>query len=168
MIRRPLTTLRRFRQRRPLTAAEYAWAVEVFGATLPARERIRLSPALGPHRRAFTFPGPRATVTIHLGPAAADPLGTDPTLFAHELTHVWQIHHARHLGHWLARAVVTQVRFSLGRDVYGIGDGSAPWRSYGLEQQATVVERWVADRDGPEGRRLQHHLDDDVRAAGPG
>ena len=158
--------LARFRQRRQLTAAEYAWAQEVLGDTLPRRERIQVSPALGRKRRPFTFPGLRGTVTMYLGPRSEDPVRDDAPLFAHELTHVWQLHHAPHPLPWLVRAIITQLRFSSGTDVYAIGDGTAPWGSYGLEQQATVVERWVAHRHDAAGRRLEHYLDDDVRAAG--
>ncbi|MHA3702686.1 hypothetical protein ACXR2U_10935 [Jatrophihabitans sp. YIM 134969] len=159
------TALTDFTRRRVLREGEYAWALDVFGPTLPPRDRIRLSPALGLQRRPFTFPGPRR-ITVFLGPDAVDPVRTNPALFAHELTHVWQIHHAPHRLPWLARAVVTQIRHSLGRDVYGIGAATAPWRAYTIEQQATVVEHWVRDRHGPEGRRLQHYLDEEIRAAG--
>lgn len=162
----PFAAVGRFREQRVLTEAEYAWAVEIFGATLPPREHIRLSPALGRKRRPFTFPGFRGRVTVFLGPDAADPVRTRPALFAHELTHVWQIHHAPHLLLWLIEAIATQLRYSFGQDVYGIGAATKRWDEYTLEQQATVVEHWVAHRHGPEGRRLQHHLDDDVRAAG--
>ena len=160
------STLAAFGKHRALTAEEYAWATGVFGDTLPPRERIRLSPAIGLKRRPFTFPtGPRRRTTMFLGERQADPVGTDPALFAHELTHVWQIAHARPLLGWLVQAVVTQIRFSLGRNVYDVGTATAPWRRYGLEQQATIVEHWVADRGGPEAARLAHYLDDHVRAA---
>lgn len=161
----PFTALGRFRQQRVLSDGEYAWAVDIFGATLPPRGHIRLSPALGLKRRPFTFPSVRGRVMVFLGPDAADPVRTHPALFAHELTHVWQIHHAPHLLPWLVTAIATQLRYSFGHDVYGIGEAMKPWNRYTLEQQATVVEHWVAHRHGPEGRRLQHYLDENIRSA---
>lgn len=156
-----------FRRHRLLTPAEYAWATSVFGDTLPPRERIRVSPAVGRHRRPFTFPSPGRRATVFLGAHERDPVATAPALFAHELTHVWQLGHARHVLPWLANAVVVQLRFSLGTNVYDVGDGTRPWADYNVEQQAALVERWVAHRDDAEGRRLEHHLDDHVRTAPP-
>ena len=161
----PFDALGKFRRQRVLTEDEYAWAVEIFGATLPPREHIRLSPALGLKRRPFTFPSLRGRVMVFLGPDAADPVRTRPALFAHELTHVWQIHHAPHLLPWLVKAIVTQLRYTFGQDVYSIGEATKAWDEYTLEQQATVVELWYAHRHGPEGRHLQHYLDEHVRAA---
>jgi hypothetical protein len=160
------TALTAFGKRRVLTAAEYAWATDVFGPTLPPRERIGISPAVGLHRRPFTLPLPGRRTTMFLGRQAPDPVTTAPALFAHELTHVWQVSHARHVLPWLARAVVTQLRNSAGTNVYAVGEAVKPWDEYTIEQQATIVEHWVRDPDGLEGRRLRHYVDDEIRAAG--
>ena len=131
--------------RRPLTAEEHAWAVAVLGDTLPPRERIAVSSRVGPGGRAFTFPGRRGT-PIHLGRHHADPLRSAPGLFAHELTHVWQLAHARHRLWWLLGAGVVQLRYLLGRDVYE--PGALTWDAANIEQQATLVQRWVTAGSG--------------------
>ena len=130
------SALTAFRKRRALTAEEYAWAGDVFGATLPPRDRIGVSPAIGLQRRPFTFPLPGRRTTIFLGSHAADPVRTHPALFAHELTHVWQLAHARNRLVWLIGAVAVQLRHTLGKDVYDVGDATGSWTAYNVEQQA--------------------------------
>lgn len=137
-------------RRRHPTPEEHAWAArEVFGDSLPARERIVLTDTVGLNGRAFTVPEPGGTISVNLGPAAfADPLA-DPALLVHELVHVWQIAHAPVQAGWLARAIATQAADVVTHHGYALPAPDVPFRRLNPEQQAAAVERWF--RDGGDG-----------------
>lgn len=136
-------------RRRHPTPEEHGWAQrDVFGGTLPPRERIVLTDTVGLNGRAFTVPEPGGTISVNLGPAAfADPLG-QPALFVHELVHVWQLAHAPVQAGWLARAIATQAADLVTHRAYALPAPGRPFRRMNLEQQAAVVERWFSDGMG--------------------
>lgn len=133
-------------RRRHPTPEEHAWAAsQVFGASLPPRERIVLTDTVGLNGRAFTVPEPGGTISVNLGPDAfADPLA-EPALFVHELVHVWQIARAPSVTGWLATAIATQAADLVTHRAYELPSPERPFRRLNPEQQASAVERWFAD-----------------------
>jgi hypothetical protein len=138
---------------RAMTAAEHDWAAdELLGDALPPRHRLVVTDTVGAGRRPFVFPRWDGAVTVNLGPELyADPVGTDPHTFLHELVHTAQV---RALGRraFTGRAAVEQVRHTLGRDAYAYDLPARPLTSYGLEQQAQLLADWWRGRPGRRGR----------------
>ena len=134
---------------RELSDDEARFASKVFGNTLPKREQIILTNALGLEGRRFVIPGIGGSYLVNLGDEAfrspmtyntgAGPKSRYPQsgqLLIHELAHVWQ-----------AKRWPAATYFSEGGsdDVYPPGhDVSKPWSAYGIEQQATIVDEWYA------------------------
>jgi hypothetical protein len=79
---------------------------------------------------------------------SATGVGTICDTFIHELTHVWQGHHAWASGMYQLQSVVAQAKAILRTGsrnnayVYALG---AEWDSYNVEQQAAIVEDWFKD-----------------------
>jgi hypothetical protein len=64
----------------------------------------------------------------------------DGHLFIHELTHVWQIEHLRQDTTYLWRGIMDKL---VGQDYdYGLPD--QPFRDFGMEEQASLVEEWFS------------------------
>lgn len=133
---------------RQLSPEERTVAEMVFGSSLPY-DNIVLTNLGHPQGRAFVVPSPAGEALVNLGDAFEDPIRYTKSnypeygqLLIHELTHVWQIHHAAFLPGLVCEAIVTQVRNELEEDIYEPGDGSSDWSDYNLEQQATIIDRW--------------------------
>ena len=139
---------------RAVTAAEHDWAAaQLLGDALPPRERLVLTDTLGASGRPFVFPRWDGAITVNLGPEHfADPAGTCPQTFLHELVHTCQVHHAPSRRAFTSAAVATQVRYSLGRDVYAYELPVRPLAAYGMEQQAQLAVDWWRGRPGRRGR----------------
>ncbi|MEV4943495.1 hypothetical protein [Streptomyces zaomyceticus] len=127
---------------RPLSESEAAFAAKVFGPTLPNREQIILTNMTGLDDRAFVIPGVGGTYLVNLGDHFDDPMAPKGKyaqrgqMLIHELTHVWQAKR------WPATTYFCQGVFE---STYSPGgDATKPWSSYGIEQQATIVDRWYA------------------------
>ena len=60
-------------------------------------------------------------------------------LLIHELTHVWQYHHG--FGVWVS-SFMASAKEKI-KDGWGYGfEAGDSWDSYGVEQQASIVEKW--------------------------
>jgi hypothetical protein len=134
---------------RRLSAEERTVAELVFGNSLPADDKIILTNLRHPQGRAFVVPNAAGEALVNLGEAYDDPIRYTKAsyveygqLLIHELTHVWQIHHANFVPGLICEGVITQVQNELEEGVYNPGDGEKNWSEYNLEQQATIVDRW--------------------------
>jgi hypothetical protein len=132
---------------RHMTDAERRFAESVFGPTLPANDRIVLTNLAGIEGRKFVCPNASGQVLVNLGNAYDNPMDyrddkypTPGKVFIHELTHVWQIHHAAFVPGLVCEGIGNQ----LSGVSYEPGFGGEPWGGYNLEQQATIVDEWFA------------------------
>ncbi|MFF9914176.1 hypothetical protein [Streptomyces sp. NPDC013457] len=128
---------------RPLFEEEAAFAAKVFGPTLPDREQIILTNLSGLDDRAFVVPGAGGSYLVNLGDDFDDPMAAKGgkytergQMLIHELTHVWQA------SRWPATTYFCQGIFESTYEPGG--DPGTPWSAYGIEQQATIVDRWYA------------------------
>ena len=132
---------------RSMTPAERRFADSVFGNTLPDNDRIVLTNFEGAGGRKFVCPNLSGQFLVNLGDAYDDPVGyrdahypAPGKVFVHELTHVWQLHHATFTPGLVCEAIGTQ----LADASYTPGPGGRAWGGYNLEQQATIVDEWFA------------------------
>ncbi|MFI9155422.1 hypothetical protein [Streptomyces sp. NPDC053367] len=131
---------------RPLSEEEAVFAAKVFGPTLPSREQIILTNISGLDNRAFVIPGAGGSYLVNLGEQFDDPMAPKGSatqrgqMLIHELTHVWQAKR------WPAATYFCQGVFESTYEPGG--NASKPWSAYGIEQQATIVERWYAADPG--------------------
>ncbi|SDN77504.1 hypothetical protein SAMN05660199_00651 [Klenkia soli] len=139
---------------RGMTAVEHEWArTELLGDALPPRGRLVVTDTIGAGGRPFVFPRWDGAITVNLGPELyADPVGTDPHTFLHELVHTCQVHAAASRRSWVTTAVLAQVRHSTGRDAYAYDLPVRPLVAYGLEQQAQLLADWWRGTPGRRGR----------------
>jgi hypothetical protein len=132
---------------RPLDPSERQFAEgKVFSGTLPDRIFItNLIHYSGNPNAYFTDPNVDGAVLVHMGDAYDDPMGTTKPqygyktpgqVFIHELTHAWQIKHMGVPNYFCEVLGGTQT--------YDPGPAGGDWNSFGLEQQATMVDRWFA------------------------
>jgi len=79
---------------------------------------------------------------------AAEPLHRQG-FFIHELTHVWQIQHRSledgYVPGWLCEGIAEKTK---GKKAYEPGPPGPPFRSFGIEGQASIVDRWFAGKKG--------------------
>jgi hypothetical protein len=146
---------------RPLSEEEAA-----FGPTLPGREQIILTNISGLDNRAFVIPGAGGSYLVNLGDDFNDPMASKGKyvqrgqMLIHELTHVWQANR------WPATTYFCQGVFEATYEPGG--DPTKPWSSYGIEQQATIVDRWYAADPAFLGSEFQNpHPDFTHKAAHP-
>ena len=146
---------------RLLDQPERQLASRVFGPTLPPLDQIAIGNGLGAGGAPWTSDGffssgvddpgaPNAKYAINLGNVAwlnlnstgqtsavlCGDYGRIAELFIHEMTHVWQMYNDS--SHVMVRSFYAQ-KVGAGYD-FAAGD---PWDSYNVEQQATIVERWL-------------------------
>jgi uncharacterized protein with LGFP repeats len=131
----------------------YRVADAVFKGTLPPRDRIVVSNAIGAGGKPFTFPRWDGKIVLNLGDGAADPLTathgrctTEGQLLVHELTHAWHYHHDPALLRYVTSAV-------FGAGAHPGTNPTSAWTSYSQEQQAVIVDEWFArhyDRNAPD------------------
>jgi hypothetical protein len=130
---------------RTLRDDEWDFVRKVFGDTLPPRENIILTNLLGLEDRPFTMPTVGGRYLVNLGGGPFDSPTTwgggkyprPGQLLVHELTHTWQ-----------GRRLPAATYYCRGiRKIGGYPPGSdtgRAWGTYGLEQQATIVDSWYA------------------------
>jgi hypothetical protein len=129
----------------------------VFNNTLPPIESIKISDSIGPGDnggRPFTFEQWGNEYVISLGKDGYDnPMTFDndakgtrygQTLI-HELTHVWQMAHGSDLKIFVESADAKTNEAIHGKDpTYTPGPPGPAFSTFGLEQQASIVEYWYA------------------------
>lgn len=141
-------------RQRALSAEEAAFAHTVYGASLPPRERIILTNLAGLGGRPFTMPGLDGNIYLNMGADFDDPMPRVPETgqvdrarsrtLIHELAHAWQIHNARFLPGMVCLGIRNQAAYELGVDVYDYGPPGPHWGQFNLEQQASIIEDWMA------------------------
>jgi hypothetical protein len=142
-------------RQRHMTDAERAFAESVFGRSLPPNDRIFLTNLTGLEGRKFVCPNMSGQMLVNLGGAYDDPVSYRDAIypapgkvFIHELTHVWQLHHATFVPGLVCEGIGNQ----LAGATYQPGEAGRPWAEYNLEQQATIVDEWFAPGTrGPSG-----------------
>lgn len=155
---------------RNLTQAERDLARSVFGGSLPLGA-IVLSNRTGAGDRQYTIPHPArmGSWVIHAGAQMFEDVTRAPgdDIFIHELVHVWQSAHGPnpfdYLVHWLHQ------RITVGDDAaYDFVAGQS-WASYGVEQQASIVDTWYSDgRVESDSDPLFRYVRDNIRQSNPG
>jgi len=141
-----------------LSQADYDFANQVFRGSLPPREKIVVSNSIGAGGRPFTYPRFDGKIVLNLGDHYTHPRGYTTSkrpvpgqLLIHELVHVWQYHNNAAAISYVGDALWARVR-----EDYDPGKVlSEPWDSFGLEEQATIVDKWFE----------RHHLNLDGPAA---
>lgn len=151
-----------------MSADEYNIVKGVMGDTLPYRRRILMTDACGVDGRAFTIPtsllstitsiptkgffagvsiGYLASVVnlaylINVGSSKYDEMATTHSaLLVHETMHVWQGKNSTFALSYVFNSVINQCMSGQGAYSYSLGQD---WSSYGVEQQAKIVEDWYA------------------------
>lgn len=144
---------------RLLTEEEYNWCNnEVFGTSLPPRERIALCDTIGKDDRPFCWPCPNGMISVNIGKESFN----DPRRFGmtrgreygetllHELAHVWQLTHSGIDLVMLAKAISNQIR---GQESYEYGPPTIKFSGFLLEAQASIVGHWAVGRAPAGGSR---------------
>jgi hypothetical protein len=158
---------------RKMLPDELTLARKVFGGSLDGLDDIRLCNLVGLDGDPFTAPMYPGGALIALGDKYDhdDPVD-DRVLLAHELTHVWQLQRARLVEVQVCKGLLSAAADNVGIDQYDYTPGTQ-WSSYGLEQQAEIVEDWVR-RSGPNNiemrlaSQLFRYINGNVRTADNG
>lgn len=145
---------------RPMNDQEIALANKVFGGKLPI-ERIIITDLYRPGQNAngavdreFVVPGINGSILVNMGKNFDHTLEPDVQrnvrggyekpgeVLIHELTHAWQIHHNTFLPGMLCKAL-TDSNYVYDKAKVRSHAGWAD--SFGLEEQASIVNDWYAD-----------------------
>lgn len=140
---------------RPLSQAEYDLAKLVFKNSLPSRQDIVVTDAIGGNNRPFTYPRFDGKMVLSVGEkyyndlryyGVAEHKKVFGQLLIHELVHVWQYHNNAANISYVADAIWARIR-----DDYEPGEVlDEPWDWFGLEEQGAIVEDWFTDNyNGP-------------------
>jgi virginiamycin B lyase len=123
---------------RDITTAEYQFALSIFEREFPPKDMITLTNSTGFGGKPYVRPSINGGIQINLGGIYSNPLSTQASreLFAHELTHAWQIEHYGLI--WYGQqALRNQV---LEGDPYDyICDAAKTLGDYNAEQQGEIV-----------------------------
>jgi hypothetical protein len=180
-------------KQRHLSDDERAFADRVFRGKLPV-DRILLTNLVGLGGRPFTAPAPGGAILVNIGEGYDQPttyrgkggpeqlpdvsgvlqwLNAPGQLLVHELTHAWQIGNESFTPEYYCRAVSTAAGTAGGdMSAYAYGPAVGGWRSFGTEQQASIVDEWFAGSAAPDGRSQQRayppmHEDDQTPTQNP-
>ncbi len=140
---------------RRLKPFEEEFARAVFGDSINF-EDVRLTNLSGIGTRAFVAPTVDNTILVNIGNAFDAPTQAvfksypvKGQILIHELTHVWQIQHRSltdgYVPGWLCEGIVEKTQ---GDSAYKSGEPGPPWSSFGIESQASIVDRWFAGTTG--------------------
>lgn len=155
---------------REMTLAEYSYAANVFGTSLPPREDIVITSSYRHSDktvyRAYTFPRADGTFAMNFGPDWQDPehyqypAKVPWQTLIHELVHVWQAFHQETLGAFgkFWSTFVADPRDDAGRYDFGDASGKA-FVDLNLEEQAAVVEHWYLGKDVYNGPVVRAPMD---------
>jgi len=152
---------------REVSGAEYSFVnTKIFNNTLPPRDKIIITNLLGIGKRQFVWPaGENGTILMNMGKKGYDnplsnvlnkPSHKPGQVFIHEMTHVWQIHHAEDLKFAL-NSMKNQIENEFVRDVYDYKCGKK-WREYNYEQQGQIVEKCFKNREGSQASECEQTL----------
>lgn len=132
-------------QHRTMRDDELRVVRHVFGNSLQRSNEIRLTNVAGLSGRPFTVPSHAGGAVVNLGRdyVHGDRISS-MSLLIHELTHAWQIQRSLAPEVFLCNAALVQIANELGERVYDYVAGKQ-WSSYGLEQQAHIIEDWFHD-----------------------
>lgn len=136
---------------RRLEQFEIDFANTVFGGSIDFGN-VRVTNLVGLGDRAFVTPTVDGTILMNIGGAVNNPVTASTKnypvpgqLFIHELTHVWQIQHARledgYIPGWLCAGIGGK---SDGKAAYRPGPAGLEWHRYGIEAQGAIVDQWFA------------------------
>jgi hypothetical protein len=145
-----------FVDHRELDEDEWAFVDQVFQGTLPPRERILLTDAVGAKKhpfsrsakgREFVFPvsdDEDTPILVNIGEAFEHPTTHSDEdypvagqVLIHEMTHVWHVFNT-HMSHyeWLRKGITD--------GNYDPPPAATPWSDFGIEQKAATVDKWFA------------------------
>jgi hypothetical protein len=148
---------------RSMNNEEIILARKVFKDKLPI-DRIRITDLYRPGEngiaREFVIPGIDGSILVNMGKNFDHTLEPDVQrrasyskpgeVLIHELTHAWQIHYTSFLPGLLCDALINR---SYEYDAVKVSERASWSSSFGLEEQATIVDRWFGDNasdlDGP-------------------
>jgi hypothetical protein len=176
---------------RLMSHPEYNIVCRVFAGTIPYRVRIFITDAAGEDGRPFTIPtsllptilgmtegaffggvpgalGGAAggyigsfinlAYLINAGDAYDSLTGKDRDTLVHETTHVWQGKNSTFALSYVFNSVYNQCVL---RNAYAYTPNQ-PWKSYNVEQQASIVEDWYMAGESTSSN-LYHYITDNVR-----
>lgn len=131
---------------RQISTEEYQFALSIFQREFPPRDEIYISNQTGLQNRNYVRPTIDGNIRMYMGNLFDSLLSnlTNKSLFAHELTHAWQIEHYGLL--WYGKeALLNQVIDTSSYDYVcsvakTIGD-------YNAEQQGEIVRNYVLGKD---------------------
>ena len=91
---------------RDITTAEYQFALSIFEREFPPKDMITLTNSTGLGGRPYVRPSINGGIQMNLGDNYNNPLATQTSreLFAHELTHAWQLEHYGYL--WYTKQAI--------------------------------------------------------------
>jgi hypothetical protein len=160
---------------RGLSEGELTICQRVFAGTLSAdflKTKVMLANGLGAGDRPFTSIdlGRPGSYKIFIGPNAFD-AGAVTTIdykgtFVHEMTHVWQMRDSWFGAVW-ANSLVTQACRQGNAYLYGEGNLKKPWDSFGVEEQAQIVEDWFKNGLQSSDPRF-HYIRNNIRKGNAG
>jgi len=140
----------RFIRKRKISVEEYHFALSLFPREFPTRDEITITDGVSPANGAY-YVRPtvgsligEGNIQMHMGQYFDDCL-KDKSLFAHELTHVWQI---RHFGvDWYLKEFAANHIFCSG-DSYSVNcSEKEKLGNYNAEQQGVLVSRYYSKSD---------------------
>lgn len=138
---------------RPMSEQEVVLARTVFGDKVPV-DRIIITDLYNPGTngiaREFAIPSLDGSILVNMGKNYEATLEPDVQkrsayshpgqVLIHELTHAWQIQYAPFMPGFLCRGMFGDKNYEYDQAKVAAG---APWNpTFGLEEQATIVDRW--------------------------
>lgn len=124
---------------RDISTAEYQFALSIFEREFPPKDMITITNGTGFGGRPYVRPSINGGVQMNLGDIAGNPLATQASreLFAHELTHAWQLEHYGY-DWYLSQAIRNQVIDGAPYDY--VCDAAKTLGDYNAEQQGEIVK----------------------------
>ncbi len=128
-----------FFSERDINTAEYQFALSIFEREFPPKDMITITNGTGFGGRPYVRPSINGGVQMNLGSIHSNPLATPESreLFAHELTHAWQLEHYGKIW-FLSQAVTNQVVD--GAPYAYVCDAAKTLGDYNAEQQGEIVK----------------------------
>ncbi|MBC7938074.1 MAG: hypothetical protein H7Y86_22215, partial [Rhizobacter sp.] len=124
---------------RNITTAEYQFALALFEREFPPKDMITVANGTGFNNRPYVRPSINGGVQMNLGAIYSNPLATQSSreLFAHELTHAWQVEHYGYAW-YIKQAIGNQVVDGAPYDY--VCNAAKTLGDYNAEQQGEIVK----------------------------